>query len=64
MAAGTYEGCADHRRAEWRAPLEPGDELDLDQWASVLDEFEGHARELDPRPLIECRFFGPCGTRD
>ncbi|WP_280393643.1 hypothetical protein [Nocardia brasiliensis] len=64
MGAGNYEGCADHRCAEWSARLDEGDELNLDQWASVLDEFESQARAIDPRVLIECRFFGTCGNRD
>ncbi|MFC9999664.1 hypothetical protein [Nocardia sp. NPDC127526] len=61
-SAGNYGGCDDHIQREWRFPLNEGDELRLADLGELLDELEPQARDLDPRVLIECRFFGPCGA--
>jgi hypothetical protein len=62
-SAGNVGGCDPHIVGEYRFDLDNHDYtgLDLEELGAVLDDLEPHARDLDPRDLIECRFFGPCG---
>ncbi|WP_018685390.1 hypothetical protein [Actinokineospora enzanensis] len=62
-SAGNYLGCDEHTEREHRVPGQD-DKLDLEGVAAVLDRLEPHARALNPRDLIECRFFGPCGENN
>ncbi|MGY1980149.1 hypothetical protein [Nocardia gipuzkoensis] len=55
---GNYGGCDNHMAGRYRIPI---DEFDLSALRVLLDDLEPKARALDPRVLIECRFFGPCG---
>ena len=59
VPAGNEEGCEDHRPEP--VVIEAG-EHELEELAEILDDLEVRARDLDPRVLIECRFFGPCGS--
>lgn len=56
--AGNWKGCAEHAIIEHHVPDEPG----FTELAALLDQLEPRARDLDPRALIECRFFGDCGA--
>ncbi len=73
-SAGNIRGCPEHADTEHEFEVDdPGHEVEavddqhdleqlgLDRIAALLDELEPQARELNPRDLIECRFFGPCG---
>ena len=62
-AAGNYKGCVKHAEKEHPIAVE-GNQLDLHHVAALLDVLELHARQLDPRELIECRFFGRCGENN
>ncbi|PKW13669.1 hypothetical protein [Saccharopolyspora spinosa] len=57
--AGNVRGCEKHDIIQRFFPMSALD--DPTEMSAFLDEAEAHARELDPRELIECRFFGPCG---
>ena len=60
--AGNWQGCPDHDEARHTISVdESADELDFTQLGGLLDELEPIAAALDPRELIECRFFGACG---
>ncbi|MBA8824172.1 hypothetical protein FHX42_001501 [Saccharopolyspora lacisalsi] len=48
----------EHARTEQRPPPDSPHE----QLPGALSRAEQHARVLDARVLIECRFFGPCGA--
>lgn len=56
--AGNEQGCPEHWHAYHVVPIS---EDELERLATLLDQVEPQARSLDPRMLIECRFFGPCG---
>jgi hypothetical protein len=56
-------GCAEHTEKEHPIAVE-GDQLDLNRVAVLLEDLEPHAFGLNPRELIECRFFGPCGEKN
>lgn len=60
ISAGNYNGCRTHAQGEWCFPSS-GRTIRFTDLAVLFDELEPAARELDPRELIECRFFGPCG---
>jgi hypothetical protein len=53
-------GCAEHDTEERLFPLTAGGAVDLDAVAPLLDALEPRARDLDPRDLVECLYFGPC----
>jgi len=53
-------GCPDHDTQERFFPLTAAGGVDLAEIATLLDTLEPRARSLDPRALIECRYFGPC----
>ena len=53
-------GCAEHDTHERFFPLTASGAVDFDEVAPLLDALEPRARSLDPRVLIECRYFGPC----
>jgi hypothetical protein len=53
-------GCPEHDAKERQLPLTAEGTVDTSQLTTLLDELEPRARSLDPRALIECRFFGPC----
>ncbi|MEU4248757.1 hypothetical protein AB0F15_15250 [Amycolatopsis sp. NPDC026612] len=53
-------GCSEHDTSERFFPLTATGVVDLDEIATLLDTLEPRARSLDPRALIECRYFGPC----
>lgn len=53
-------GCPEHDTRERFFPLTAGGVVDLERIAALLDTLEPRARALDPRALIECRYFGPC----
>ncbi len=53
-------GCAEHDTGERFFALTADGAVDLDEIATLLDTLEPRARSLDPRALIECRYFGPC----
>ena len=53
-------GCAEHDTQELFFALTAAGEVDLAEVAGLLDTLEPRARSLDPRALIECRYFGPC----
>jgi hypothetical protein len=53
-------GCAVHDTAERHLPLTAGGTADLAGLAPLLDDLEPRARDLDPRALVECLYFGPC----
>ncbi|EOD67346.1 hypothetical protein [Amycolatopsis vancoresmycina] len=53
-------GCAEHDTQERCFPLTAEGAVDLTEIAPLLDTLEPRARALDPRELIECRYFGPC----
>lgn len=60
--AGNLGGCDRHIVSEVRFDLDDKyTNLDLAGIAELLDLWEPQARAVDPRELIECRFFGPCG---
>lgn len=59
--AGNYGGCSEHASAEHVVEVD-GHCLPTDRLASLLDPLEAQASRLDPRVLLECRFFGPCGA--
>lgn len=63
LPAGNENGCSGHHQTEHFIVVE-GDGLDLDRVGELLDDLETHARTLDVRELIECRFFGPCGENN
>ncbi|MEV0773556.1 hypothetical protein [Nocardia salmonicida] len=61
-AAGNWKGCPDHDETSHSVDVdEKADALDFPQLGVLLDRLEPVAAALDPRELIECRFFGPCG---
>jgi hypothetical protein len=62
VAAGNLRGsgCAEHDTGERFFPAAADGGFDLDEVGALLDTLEPRARALDPRALIECRFFGPC----
>ena len=62
VAAGNLRGsgCAEHDTGERVFPLTTGGTVDLDPIGRLLDILEPRARNLDPRELIECLYFGPC----
>lgn len=53
-------GCAEHDTTERFFPFTAGGAVDLEGIAPLLETWEPRARSLDPRALIECRYFGPC----
>ncbi|MGW3967683.1 hypothetical protein ACWED2_48245 [Amycolatopsis sp. NPDC005003] len=53
-------GCAEHDTQERFFALTASGVVDLAEVAARLDVLEPRARALDPRALIECRYFGPC----
>ncbi|MGX1779225.1 hypothetical protein ACWIGW_44460 [Nocardia brasiliensis] len=61
-SAGNWGGCPQHGLDvhESAVPEDCAD-IGLEQLAALLDRLEPQAGDLDPRALIECRFFGPCG---
>ncbi len=59
-SAGSPAGCEVHNPAERSFPLGEGDELRLADIVAILTELEPQAASLDPRALLECRFFGTC----
>ncbi|MCU1648164.1 MAG: hypothetical protein JWN03_8439 [Nocardia sp.] len=61
ISAGNYGGCAAHIQAEWQFSPGEGNEVRLADLSTLLDKLEPTARSLNPRELVECRFFGPCG---
>lgn len=64
ISVGNYRGCEDHAEVERSFSLGEHDaELRFAELSVLLDELEDKARDTDPRELIECRFFGPCGRR-
>ncbi len=62
VPAGNLQGsgCAEHDTRERFFPLAAGAVVELAEIAALLDSLEPRARALDPRALIECRYFGPC----
>ncbi len=61
-SAGNAHGCDRHIISGYRFDLNDDyTGLDLADLAESLDVLEPEARALNPRELIECRFFGPCG---
>ncbi|MGW6728745.1 hypothetical protein ACWF9G_22835 [Nocardia sp. NPDC055029] len=61
-SAGNWKGCPDHNEASYSVHVdESADALDFTQLGVLLDQLEPIAAALDPRELIECRFFGACG---
>ncbi|WP_280427834.1 hypothetical protein [Nocardia brasiliensis] len=60
---GNEYGCDAHRIAEHALSAEDDDASaqDFTELGELLDDLEPQARAADPRVLIECRFFGPCG---
>ncbi|MGV9639286.1 hypothetical protein ACWDO0_34430 [Nocardia rhamnosiphila] len=60
-AAGNWNGCAEHATVEHLFPFGDGDSIDLNEIEELLDELEAQAKTCNPRALIECLFFGPCG---
>jgi hypothetical protein len=63
LPAGNENGCSGHDQAEHFIAVD-GDDLDLDRLGGLLDDLETHARMLNARELVECRFFGPCGENN
>lgn len=65
-SAGNLSGCDQHIAGRYAFGLDDRDYSGLDAVAvtELLEELEPQARALDPRELIECRFFGPCGRPD
>jgi hypothetical protein len=63
VPAGNLQGsgCTEHDTRERFFPFTAGGAVNLDEIAALLDTLEPRARSLDPRALIECRYFGPCG---
>ncbi|WP_228799527.1 hypothetical protein [Nocardia cyriacigeorgica] len=61
VAAGNWGGCVEHALVEHWFPLGDGDRIDLGEVAELLDDLEAQAEKRNPRELIECLFFGPCG---
>lgn len=59
-AAGNYKGCVEHAETEHSIAAK-GNQLDLDRVTVLLDDLEPHARKVNPKDLVECRFFGRCG---
>ncbi|MEV6876157.1 hypothetical protein [Amycolatopsis sp. NPDC051128] len=55
-------GCAEHDTREQFFAFTADGAVDLDRLAPLLDVLEPRARALDPRALIECLYFGPCGS--
>ncbi|MFE3280052.1 hypothetical protein [Nocardia sp. NPDC059239] len=64
-SAGNLSGCELHIVCGYSFDLDDRDYtgLDLADLAESLDVLEPQARAIDPRELIECRFFGPCGAQ-
>lgn len=70
-SAGNFQGCPAHTQVEHYIDVEDAGEtdrdadictdLDLGTLGALLATLEPQASALDPRQLIECRFFGPCG---
>lgn len=60
-SAGNEKGC--ERHAATTVLIEAG-EGEWGQLATLLDQLEQQARDLDPRELIECLFFGDCGRAE
>ncbi|WIX98707.1 hypothetical protein QRX60_32175 [Amycolatopsis mongoliensis] len=55
-------GCPEHDTDERFFRYAADGSLDLGRIAAELDAFEPRARELDPRAVVECLFFGPCAA--
>jgi hypothetical protein len=55
--------CEEHNEVVRCFGLGEHDELRFADLSVLFDELEAEARDMDPRALIECRFFGPCGRR-
>lgn len=62
-AVGNFRGCDAHDTTEYRIPYdETSGATDFaGLLGDVLADLEPPAQVTDPRALIECRFFGPCG---
>jgi hypothetical protein len=62
VAAGNLRGsgCPAHDTEERFFGFTADGKVDLDPIASLLDTLEPRARDLDPRAVIECLYFGPC----
>ncbi|MFE2755643.1 hypothetical protein ACFXGA_26950 [Actinosynnema sp. NPDC059335] len=58
-SAGNEGGCDEHRPTS--VVIKAGHD-ELEKLAVVLNALEVQARQLDPRVLAECRFFGPWGA--
>lgn len=64
LPAGNDHGCSDHDQEEHVVAVEGSNGLVFDRLGGLLDDLEAHARALDARELVECRFFGPCGENN
>jgi hypothetical protein len=53
-------GCPEHDTREQVIPFTRAGTVDFAGMVPTLDTFEARARDLDPRALIECLYFGPC----
>ncbi|SEC48280.1 hypothetical protein SAMN04489727_3916 [Amycolatopsis tolypomycina] len=62
VPAGNLQGsgCAEHDTTERFFPFTADGTVDLAGIAPLLESWEPRAQALDPRALIECRYFGPC----
>ncbi|HWO65716.1 MAG TPA: hypothetical protein VNO31_37355 [Umezawaea sp.] len=60
--AGNENGCPQHARHVVISLELTAGTTELDSLNPVLDEIESAARAMNPRELIECRFFGACGA--
>ncbi len=59
--AGNFRGCPAHEvREVYRVVVNGG--FDPTMLGPILDGLEPAAQALDPHDLVECLFFGPCGT--